>query len=354
MLVTNDVFRSPQLSHSAFRSQNLILTIATMARTMTVSSAIIVLVAGAFALLLASRASGFDVSSAHRPRRGRYNAAEGRGGRGPLRSSSDNNDGTGDDGDAGTTATATVPSQAEKQEGPMHWKEDRVQVVEDAGRRELLINAAAGGLLVVSGVAASNLYATTLYTPDGFRRLPRMQFLAALGNPGAHSGHDAGDWGLWTQDPGPRGVFFRDVLEADDDDDGSGGAETITPTGWKLDRNDFWLDEHGIVMESPAFPVPPGRYLVTGGRGITTGLTIGDDGTWRLDDSRARLYDVTHLPCRSARYRSRSSAASSGGDNPMSAIRQSDFPVRPGAAMPAVGGCDKQDYSVLLVVGRAV
>jgi hypothetical protein len=28
-----------------------------------------------------------------------------------------------------------------------------------------------------------------------------------------------------------------------------------------------------------------------------------------------------------------------------------DFPVTPGAAMPAVSGCNKQDYAVLFVLG---
>ena len=55
----------------------------------------------------------------------------------------------------------------------------------------------------------------------------------------------------------------------------------------------------------------------------------------------AKLYDVTHLPCRAARYT---------GGSPASA-RQSDFPVTPGAAMPPVSGTKKQDYAVLFIVG---
>ena len=31
--------------------------------------------------------------------------------------------------------------------------------------------------------------------------------------------------------------------------------------------------------------------------------------------------------------------------------RTADFPVTPGAAMPAVAGCNKQDYAVLFVLG---
>ena len=82
---------------------------------------------------------------------------------------------------------------------------------------------------------------------------------------------------------------------------------------------------------------------------MTTVLTVNPkdaDGNqnWMLDDG-AKLYDVTHLPCRSARY-----TPNSGGGSPVTA-KQSDFPVAPGAEMPAVQGCDKQDYAVLFVVG---
>ena len=126
----------------------------------------------------------------------------------------------------------------------------------------------------------------------------------------------------------------------------SGG---VAPAGWKFDAKDWWLEEHGLIMEAPEFPVPPGRYLVTGGRQVTTVLTVNPkdaDGNqnWMLDDG-AKLYDVTHLPCRSARY-----TPNSGGGSPVTA-KQSDFPVAPGAEMPAVQGCDKQDYAVLFVVG---
>lgn len=98
-------------------------------------------------------------------------------------------------------------------------------------------------------------------------------------------------------------------------------------------------------MEAPKFPVPPGRYLVTGGRMVTTGLTIGKDGSWKLDEGK--LYDVTHLPCRSARY-----TPNAANGSPYTA-QQSDFPVTPGAEMPKVEGCDKQDYAVLFLVGKA-
>ena len=117
--------------------------------------------------------------------------------------------------------------------------------------------------------------------------------------------------------------------------------------GWKFDKNDWWLEEHGLIMEAPTFPLSPGRYLVTGGRLITTILTIGTDGkSWTLD--KGSLYDVTHLPCRSARY-------TPGNTNvvgsPLTA-RQRDFPVTPGAEMPSVDGCNKVDYAVLFVIGK--
>eukprot|EP00439_Symbiodinium_sp_Y106_P032290 s1103_g3.t2 len=62
---------------------------------------------------------------------------------------------------------------------------------------------------------------------------------------------------------------------------------------------------------------------------------------WELADG-AKLFDVTHLPCRSARYTG--SGCSPSGAAP------ADFPVRPGAAMPAVKGCQKQDHAVLFVL----
>jgi hypothetical protein len=105
-------------------------------------------------------------------------------------------------------------------------------------------------------------------------------------------------------------------------------------------------------MEAPRFPFPPGRYLVTGGRMVTTGLTIEASGQWKLDDDHT-LYEVTHLPCRAARYRP-AGAGDSANDGSPATARQTDFPVQPGAAMPAVPGCAKQDYAVLFLLGKAV
>ena len=70
-------------------------------------------------------------------------------------------------------------------------------------------------------------------------------------------------------------------------------------------------------------------------------LAVDAAGGWVLDGGFT-LGDVTHRPCRAARYRGGTPAAAAPGD----------FPVAPGAAMPAVAGCDnKVDYAVLFVVG---
>jgi hypothetical protein len=171
--------------------------------------------------------------------------------------------------------------------------------------------------------------------PAGFKRI-RTQFIAALGDPKGSSGNEANEWGLWKVDPGPRGVYLKDYDEIVNN-------HFSGPDGWKFDVNDWWVEEHGLIMPPPSFPVPVGRYVVTGGRETTTVLNIAEGGAWTLDDGT--LYDVTHLPCRSARYK-----PNAGGGSPKEA-KQSDFPVRPGAEMPPVAGCDKQDYAVLFVIG---
>jgi len=178
--------------------------------------------------------------------------------------------------------------------------------------------------------------------PPKFRRV-RTQFIAALGDPSASSGANAQTWGIWRIDPGPRGVYlpaFSDI---------KGGK---APAGWTYDPKEFWIEEYGRIMEKPDFPVDAGRYLVTGGRETTAVLTIEPkdekgDMAWKLDGG-AKLYDVTHLPCRAARYTPRK--AGSGEGTPADALL-TDFPVRPGAEMPSVKGCIKQDYAVLFVIG---
>jgi len=133
------------------------------------------------------------------------------------------------------------------------------------------------------------------YAPAGFDRIP-TQFIAALGDPESNSGMGVENWGIWEKDPGPRGVWLNDY-------ENLVKSEGISPAGWKFDSNDWWLEEHGLLMEAPQFPLSPGRYLVTGGRLISTVLNIETpDSTgsikWSLDDKNSKLYDVTHLPCR--------------------------------------------------------
>jgi hypothetical protein len=171
-------------------------------------------------------------------------------------------------------------------------------------------------------------------------------FIAALGDPRATSGEDAETWGLWRQDPGPRGVELSDfaALQA------RGG---VTSWNWTFDPKSWWLEEHGLIMESPAFPLPAGEYVVTGGRQVTAKLIVDPpdpDGHqhWQLSDG-ATLHDVTHLGCRSAVYTPEPGAACSP-----EAVNPAAFPVSPGAAMPPVAGCRKQDYQVLILIGMKV
>jgi hypothetical protein len=192
------------------------------------------------------------------------------------------------------------------------------------------------GWLVLLGLPP--VMAQTEYT-----RIP-TQYIAALGEPGATSGTGAEAWGLWSLDPGPRGVRLSNYgkLKA------AGG---VAPAQWTFDDSDWWLEENGLIMEPPSFPVPAGRYVVTGDREVTAVLTIHPkdaSGVVRWDlDKGASLYDVTHLKCRSARY---TPAAAENSCSPEKAS-QDNFPVTPGAAMPPVENCNKQDYEVLIVVG---
>jgi len=182
--------------------------------------------------------------------------------------------------------------------------------------------------------------------PATFRRIS-TQYIAALGAPDARAGRGAQSWGLWPLDPGPRGVRLGNYEKLQ-------RAGGVAPAGWQFAGTDWWLEEHGLIMEPPRFPLPAGSYLVTGDREVTTVLTVhpadsNGDMRWELADG-ATLYDVTHLACRSARYQP---ASGSRACSPASAP-ESAFPVSPGAAMPAVQGCAQQDYAVLIVIGVAV
>lgn len=173
------------------------------------------------------------------------------------------------------------------------------------------------------------------------------QYIAALGDTAATSGDDAQTWGFWAVDPGPRGVWitnYPDLLNA-------GG---LAPEGWQFDPAGWWLEEHGLIMESPRFALPPGQYVVTGGREVTSVLTVGapDAGgkqSWSLADG-ATIYDVTHLGCRAALYTAVSTGAACTPDSTNTNV----FPMRPGIDMPDVSGCNKQDYQVLIVLGMMV
>lgn len=199
-----------------------------------------------------------------------------------------------------------------------------------------------GALLAAAWLAIAGQ--TTARAETVFKRIP-TQYIAALGAPDASSGTGAEAWGLWREDPGPRGVR----LERYDDLRTTGAA----PADWRFDQEDWWLEENGLIMEQPEFSLPPGKYRVTGGRAVTAVLTVHPADAsgakqWELD-SGATLHDVTHLGCRSARY---APQASGGACSPANAPK-SVFPVSPGAAMPSVEGCEKQEYAVLFVVGIA-
>mmetsp|Transcript_18462 Transcript_18462/g.24624 ORF Transcript_18462/g.24624 Transcript_18462/m.24624 type:complete len:265 (+) Transcript_18462:113-907(+) len=191
-----------------------------------------------------------------------------------------------------------------------------------------------------------------------FQRYPQLRFIAALGDPNASSGTGANTWGLWKDDPGPRGVYLRDYQERLVKRGG------VAPAGWTFQNNDWWLEEHGLIMYNPE-PLPSKkysksmgqilpykRYVVTGDREVTTVLTVFEDGRWELQ--KGNLYDVTHLPCRSARYTPTADNNGSDGMCTPSKANGKDFPVKPGAVMPSVPDCNKQDYAVLFVLGEEV
>lgn len=172
------------------------------------------------------------------------------------------------------------------------------------------------------------------------------QYIAALGPTTATSGNDAETWGLWAVDPGPRGVWIDDYA-------GLVANGGVAPDGWQFDAGGWWLEEHGLIMEAPTFPLPAGQYVVTGAREVTSVLTVAApdaDGhqAWSLADG-ATLYDVTHLRCRAAVYTPRDGQMCSPEATPTHV-----FPMVPDRAMPAVEGCSKVDYQVLIVVGMMV
>ena len=65
------------------------------------------------------------------------------------------------------------------------------------------------------------------------------------------------------------------------------------PANWAFDPAEFWVEEHGLIMEKPDFPLPPGRYVVTGGRETTTVLTVAEDGDAWLT---TLIFDLCPVP----------------------------------------------------------
>lgn len=176
-----------------------------------------------------------------------------------------------------------------------------------------------------------------------FKSIP-TQYIATLENKEAKSGKGAEGWGLWSVDPGPRGVRLSsyDTLVS---------SGSTAPTGWQFNQSDWWLEEHGLIMEAPQVGMPAGKYLVTGNREVQATLTVFEKDAngsqaWELSDN-ATIYDVTHLRCRAARYQPSSEAASCKP----SSVNESYFPMTLGVAMPDVKDCSKKDYAVLFIIG---
>lgn len=193
---------------------------------------------------------------------------------------------------------------------------------------------------------AAGLLANPLGAKTKFKSVP-LQYIAALGPEGATSGTNAETWGYWREDPGPIGVWLRlyKMLAK---------AGNVAPAGWKFDIDDWWLDENGLIMKAPEFPMPAGQYLVTNGEDLAAELTIeGPDAdgrqAWSLSHGRV-LKDVTHGPCRSARY---TPEGESGTCSPAKAD-QSVFPLAPAEPPPPVAGCKRKQYAVLIVFALPV
>jgi hypothetical protein len=199
---------------------------------------------------------------------------------------------------------------------------------------------AMGSLMLAAGLQPVHASGVDL---SKFRRI-NPQFIAALGDPKATSGTGAQSWGFWDKDPGPRACKLDHYPELK--------KTGVAPAQWKFDEADWWLEEHGLIMEKPSFPLAAGQYLVTGDREVITVLTVhpkdkAGNQRWELADG-ATLYDVTHLGCRSARYTPETAANNTCSPANTPTTR---YPILPGVKMPDVKGCHKQDYTVLIVVG---
>ena len=204
-------------------------------------------------------------------------------------------------------------------------------------RRQWLVSS----LGVLATAIGSPLFAQTK-----IRRV-QPQYIATLAPGNAMSGTGAETWGLWRIDPGPIGVWLRfyQLLQK---------AGNIAPAGWRFDINDWWLDENGLIMKAPEFPMPAGKYYVTNGEDQISLLTVeqpDNDGkqAWSLSDDKT-IADVTHGPCRSARYTPTGAAGTCSPKNASLEV----FPLKPGESPPLVSGCDRKEYAVLIVFGLPV
>ena len=173
------------------------------------------------------------------------------------------------------------------------------------------------------------------------------QYIAAFGDAKRTSGDDAQTWGIWYTDPGLRSIGIGDYANLL-------ANGHVAPAGWPFDPAAWWLEKHGRIMETPSFPIPAGQYVVTGGRAVTSVLTVqepdaGGKQAWSLADG-ANIHDVTHFGCRAARYSKTSTGEACTPDHAPTTA----FPMSPVTVMPPVQGCSKQDYQVLIVVGMMV
>ena len=172
----------------------------------------------------------------------------------------------------------------------------------------------------------------------------QTQYIATLAPAGATSGIGAETWGIWTVDPGPIGVWLRfyQTLRK---------AGNIAPSGWRFNVDDWWLDENGLIMKAPNFPISAGQYYVTNGEEHISLLTVKQPDAegrqaWSLSNNKT-IADVTHGPCRSARYTPEKSSGTCSPDD----VNRTVFRLKPGEAPPLVRGCNRKQYSVLIVFG---
>ncbi|MGB3177355.1 MAG: hypothetical protein WBA90_05690 [Albidovulum sp.] len=215
-----------------------------------------------------------------------------------------------------------------------------------------MIGALASRVLRLSGLslaACAVAFCTAAFSAEAETTFSRTQtqYIAALGDPAATSGTDAQTWGLWAIDPGPRGVWVKDYQKLL-------ASAGVANSGWQFDPDAWWLEEHGLIMEAPVFPLAPGQYVVTGAREVTSVLTVepadaNGAQAWSLADG-ASIYDVTHLRCRAALYTAKADGQSCTPDKTPTHV----FPMSPGVTMPSVEGCAKRDYQVLIVIGMLV